>query len=77
MNRRHDSYEDYCKEIDEDAELKAHLADECEWYCQYCKDEEQASRDIDELAEHINEELESEAAKWRDAEERGMKERTK
>jgi hypothetical protein len=41
MNRRHDSYEDYAKEIDEDAERRAHEAGECQGIpcCTPCLDE--------------------------------------
>jgi hypothetical protein len=71
-HNRHGCYEDYAREIDEDAERKAHEARECEGYpiCFICLDE----RDVDDMAEHVNKELESEAAKWRDAENRAMKE---
>lgn len=31
---------------------------------------------MDELVDHVNDELDKEAAKWRDAEERGMKEKS-
>lgn len=58
MNRRHDSYEDYAKEIDEQAEKKAHEEGECAEWCPYCADdEEQMSKDVDELVDHLNKEV--------------------
>ncbi len=60
MNRRHDSYEDYCKEIDEEAERKAHDAGECEGIplCTAC---------LEDWEEHEKEVLSEEEAKARSA----------
>ena len=57
MKNRWNSYEDYAHEIDEDAERKAHEAGECQDWCPYCKDE----RDLDDMVEHVNKELEKDA----------------
>lgn len=66
MNRRHDSYEDYVKEVNEDEELKKHLADECdENTCGYCADERNDAEydEIEELVDHVNDELDKEEKK--------------
>ncbi len=48
MKNRHGCYEDYAREIDEEAERKAHDEDQCEGQplCVYCQEEwEEANRE--------------------------------
>lgn len=64
MPRRWGSYEDYAQERDDEREKAAHEAGECQEWCPYCADdEEQMSKDVDELAEHINDALDKEQEK--------------
>lgn len=56
--KRWGSYEDYAQERDDEKEKEAHENFECPEWCPYCADdEEQMSKDVDELVDHVNTEL--------------------
>lgn len=55
---RYGSYDDYVREIDEEAERRAHEDEQCEGlpYCVYCLEQ----RDLEDLMDHVNKELDRE-----------------
>ncbi len=51
MKNRWGAYEDYAKEIDEEAERRAHVDQQCNpAYCIYC----QTEREIDDMVDYLD-----------------------